>query len=195
MQIALSRCIALLAVTSSLIAGGAYVLHANRVAQLRERPAPPGGPVRRVSGDGVCRPVAYTGPETLLYADRTYHTRQRVRALGGRVFCRANRHGQALWLLEVSAATTLHALASQTYRLEESGWEALAEPVLVAAAGRSFDRLYARRVRPGRYLLHHGHTGSAIPIFWDPRDARIVPFAGADAAAASGDSTRIAPAR
>jgi hypothetical protein len=139
--------------------------------------------------------VAYTGPETLLYADRPYHTRQRVRALGGRVFCRANRHGQARWLLEVSEATSLHALASEAYRLEESGWEALAEPVLVAAAGRSFDRLYARRVRPGIYLLHHGHTGTAIPIFWDPRDARIVPPAGANVAAATGDSTRIAPAR
>jgi hypothetical protein len=67
--------------------------------------------------------------------------------------------------------------------------------VLVAAAGRSFDRLYARHVRPGRYLLHHGHTGSAIPIFWDPRDAHIVPLAGADAAPATGSSTRIAPAR
>lgn len=195
MQIALSRCIALLAVTNAFIAGGGYVLHANRVAQLREQPAPPGDPVRRVSGQGACRPVTYTGPETLLYTDRLYHTQQRVRTLGGQVFCRANRHGQALWLLEVSAATSLHALASQIYRLEESGWEALEEAVLVAAAGRSFDRLYARRVRPGRYLLHHGHTGSAIPIFWDPRAAHIVSLAGADAAAATEDSTRIAPAR
>ncbi len=195
MQIALSRCIALLAVTSLLIAGAAYVIHANRVAQLREQPAAPGDPVRRVSEHDACRPVAYTGPETLLYADRPYHTQQRVRALVGRVFCRSYRHGRALWLLEVSAATSLHALASETYRLEESGWEALAEPVLVAAAGRSFDRLYARHVRPGRYILHHGHTGSAIPIFWNPRDAHIVPLAGADATAAAGNSLRMAPAR
>ena len=102
MQVSLLRCIALLALTSSLVAGAAYVLHAERVAQLREQPAPPGDPVRGVSGHGVCRPVEYTGPETLLYADRPYHTQQRVRALEGRVFCRANRHGQALWLLEVS---------------------------------------------------------------------------------------------
>jgi hypothetical protein len=128
-------------------------------------PFPPGG---------ACAPVAYTGPETLLYSDRPYHTRAKIDALQGTRFCRAGRHAREIWILDVVRNTTLYALASPKFELEKEGWRPLAADVAVRAAGVSFDTLDVKPVGPGRYVVHHGHTATTHPVFWRPADARIV---------------------
>jgi hypothetical protein len=122
-----------------------------------------------------CRPVAYGGPKTRLYSDRPYHTEAGVPALRGRVFCRGPRHGRASWLLHVARPTTLHAVANEDFGLEGAGWRRLdGAAVRVAAAGASLDRLYALDVGPGHFLIHQDHAATSIPVFWNPRDARII---------------------
>ncbi len=191
LEIALSRCIALVLATNALVGGAAWALHASRVAGLRAELEPantsagllrPSGSVLGPSGGhGGCEAVDYTGPETLLYADRPYHTRERVAALEGHRFCRGGRHGRGLWILDVDRATTLYAIASGQHRLEQSGWKPLPETVWVEAAGLPLDRLYRKRIDRGRYVLHYGRARTSHPVFWNPRDAHIVPIAPPDA--------------
>jgi hypothetical protein len=103
-----------------------------------------------------------------------------VAPLEGTLFCRGKRHGRDLWILDVSRATALFTLASAAHELEASGWRLFPEPVRVDAAGLALDRLYRLRVKPGRYAIHYGRATTASPVFWNPRDARIVPIPPAD---------------
>ncbi len=187
LEIALSRCIALVLATNALVGGAAWALHASRVAGLRAELEPanavagllrPSGNVIGPFGGGLtCEAVDYTGTATPLYADRPYHTRERVAALEGHRFCRGGRHGRGLWILDVDRATTLYAIASEQHRLEESGWMPLPETVRVEAAGLPLDLLYQKRIDRGRYAIHYGRARTAHPVFWNPRDAHIVPIA------------------
>lgn len=182
MQIPLVRRLALVVATSALVAAG-VALHTTGAAE------PAGTPEAAVKASGenarpplveqvpswqACRPVPYAGPGTRLYRDRPYHTEAAVPALAGHAFCPGLRHGRASWLLDVTRPTTLHTVATEAYGLEQVGWRRLEAPVHVAAAGVSFDRLYALEVAPGRYLIHQGHAPSSIPVFWNPRDVRAI---------------------
>jgi len=161
---------AVLQVAASASAGG------EAGAQLR--PADPLiGPLSRRH---KCALTRFEGPPTALYSDRPYHTDVAVPELSGRAFCRGKRHGQEVWILDVTRATTFYALASASQGLEAGGWRALETPVRVDAAGLALDRLYARRVEPGRYAIHHGHATTASPVFFDPADARVVPIPAPD---------------
>jgi len=178
--IALSLAVSI-AVSIAFVRQRAELIAARAGSERRAPSVPARHPLRRVDASARCEPVEYAGPETPLYSDRVYHTQQRVAALAGQVFCRGARHGSALWLLDVRERTTVHAIASDAYGLEDVGWQPVAEPVSVAAAGISFDRLYALPLQPGRHLLHYGHVATAIPVFWDPEAARIVALPAADA--------------
>ena len=129
------------------------------------------GPFEKYSD---CEQVPYAGPQTRLYSDRPYHTRASVASLEGHRFCRSQRHGHDLWLIEVLRDTTLFTLASARHDLEASGWERVDEPVFVAAAAVSLDRLYRNRVGPGGYAIHYGHARTAVPVFWRPADVRVL---------------------
>jgi hypothetical protein len=187
LEIAFSRCIALVLATNALVGGAAWLLHSSRVAELRAdlEPAktsvsllrPSGSVLGPFEGRRACEAVDYAGPATPLYANRPYHTHERVVALEGHRFCRGARHGRGLRLLDVDRATTLYAIASEQHRLEQSGWTLLPETVRVEAAGLPLDRLYRKRIERGRYAVHYGRARTAHPVFWNPRDARIVPVA------------------
>ncbi len=191
LEIVLSRCIALVLATNALVGGAAWALHASRVTELRAELElanagagllrPSGSVLGPFRGRRACEAVDYTGPATLLYADRPYHTRERVAALEGHRFCRGGRHARGLWILDVDRPTTLYAIASGQHRLEQSGWTPLPETARVEATGLPLDRLYRKRIVRGRYALHYGRARTAHPVFWNPRDARIVPIAPPDA--------------
>ncbi len=123
-----------------------------------------------------CDAATYTGPETQLYSDRPYHTREKIPVLEGLRFCRAGRHAREVWILDVARDTTLYAIGSAKFELDEAGWHALAAPVDVRATGISFDTVYAKRVGRGRYVIHYGHAATGLPVFWRPGDVRIVPL-------------------
>jgi hypothetical protein len=109
----------------------------------------------------------YRGPETALYADRPYHTAERVDAAVGLAFCRGARHGANVWIVEVSQPTALVVFGSEAFGLERSGWAATPEPVFVAAAGLPFDRIYTKRFDPGRYVIRQGFAATAPIVLWD----------------------------
>lgn len=184
MKTGLSRCLALVVATNALVAGAAWAIHASRVAELREAAETPGPFAGSVLGRFLrrrsCEAVTYAGPATQLYSDRPYHTSAPVAELEGHLFCRGKRHGRDLWILDVSHKTRLYALAAEKHRLERSGWTKLPQPVRVEAAGLALDGLYELRVGPGRYAIHYGHASTANPVFWNPRDAHIVPIPPAD---------------
>ncbi len=173
--------------TNALVAGAACWLHSSRLARLEQEASahaaflrPGGGVLGRFAPERRCEAVDYAGPQTLLYADRPYHTAEPVQVLRGHRFCRGKRHGRDLWILDVGRPTHLYALASAHYDLERAGWQLYPQPVRVKAAGHAFDRLYQLRVEPGRYAIHYGHATTANPVFWNPRDARIVPVPPAE---------------
>lgn len=185
MEIALSRCIALVVATAGIAAGAAWALRGSLVERDREERlgaslVRPGGSVLGRFARRACEAVAYAGPETRLYSDRPYHTAEKVPVLEGQQFCRDKRHGRGLWILDVHEPTALYTIATARHELERSGWRLYPEPVRVEAAGLTLDRLYRLRVEPGRYAIHHGHATTANPVFWNPRDARIVPVSPAD---------------
>ena len=177
----------LLIAAAGVLCGGA--LTAARQANAEDARATPGAggaehrflhPERSVLGpfwaNHSCNAATYAGPETQLYSDRPYHTRETIPVLEGLRFCRAGRHGREVWILDVARDTTLYAIGSAKFELHEAGWHALAGPVDVPAAGISFDTLYAKRVGRGRYVIHYGHAATGLPVFWRPGDARIVPL-------------------
>jgi len=177
-----SRWIVPLAAASMLCGGLAAGGCGEQQPSPREEPsedrlAASRGPVLPLSERNTCEVIPYEGRQTRLYSDRPYHTQQDVAVLEGRVFCRSTRHGDAIWLLEVQTPTLVHAFASEAFQLEDAGWQRVAGEVTVAAAGTSFDGIYAQNLEPGRYLLHHGHVSTAIPIFWDPSAARVAAIA------------------
>jgi hypothetical protein len=132
------------------------------------------GPLPRHRG---CELTEYRGSSTPLYTDRPYHTAGDVPELSGLSFCRGKRHGQEMWILDVTRPTTLYTLASASHALERGGWRRLPRPVRVDAAGLALDRLYAWRIAPGRFAIHHGHATTANPVFFDAANARIAPIA------------------
>ncbi len=179
MEIALSRCIALVLATAGIAGGAAWTLR----GALVQRQAPPGASLVRPTGSVLgrfaqspCRAVAYTGPETRLYSDRPYHTAQAVPVLEGQRFCRDERQGRGLWILEVQRPSALYTIATAGHELERSGWRLYPEPVRVEAEDLNLDRLYRLRIEPGRYAIYYGHASPANPVFWNPRDAGIVPL-------------------
>jgi len=181
MRIGFSGCAALVLVGMVSGAAGGYAFRASRAEP--EKPAVPAAvapvPFVRPAGSllGIaagCEEVGYQGPQTLLYSDRPYHTSGAVGPLEGYAFCRSQRHGQEVWLIEVLRPTTFLTLASLQHQLELAGWKHVDLPVRVDAAGLSFDRLYQRSVEPGRYAIHYGHARTANPVFWRPADARMI---------------------
>ena len=162
-------------------AAGGYAFRASRAGPEKTGAAVTDaeGPFIRPAGSPLgiaprCEQVRYQGPQTALYSDRPYRTDGVVGALEGYSFCRSHRHGQEVWLLEVVRATTFLTLASERHQLEEAGWKRVDVPVRVDAAGLSLDRLYERRLEPGRYAIHYGQARTANPVFWRPADARVI---------------------
>jgi hypothetical protein len=177
-EIAPSRWIGLLLATNVAVAGAVWWLRDAGPAREAE-PSALLRPARGVLGpfpERRCQPVDYAGPQTRLYSDRPYATQQPVPALAGHRFCRGERHGQDLWILDVGRPTHLYTLAAARYALERAGWRLYPQPVRVDAEELDFDRLYQLRVEPGRYAIHYGHARTANPIFWNPRDARLLPL-------------------
>ena len=121
-----------------------------------------------------CSQAVYRGPETALYANRPYHTAERVDSAVGLAFCRGNRHGTNLWIVEVSKPTTLVAFGSQAFGLERRGWAPSEEALFVAAAGVPLDRIYTKHFGPGRYVVRQGFAPTAPIIFWDAEAVRLV---------------------
>ena len=161
------------------MAGAIGVAHAT--AGGPDASSPEARPFLR-SGDDVivplsnrrrCETAEYVGPETILYADRPYHTEAAVPELVGLQFCRGRRHGQAIWLLEVGEPTTLYALAAEKHALARDGWNRSDSRVRVEATGLAFDRLYSKRLEPGLYGIRYGRATTAHPIFWNGDHARV----------------------
>ncbi|MBW2665692.1 MAG: hypothetical protein JRE13_05310 [Deltaproteobacteria bacterium] len=121
----------------------------------------------------ACETAIYRGAETSLYSNRPYHTAEPVPAVQGMGFCRGARHGTNVWILEVTRTTTLTAFGTRAFGMERRGWTLGSASVLVAAAGVSFDRVYTRRIGPGRFVIRQGFTRSAPIVFWDTEAARI----------------------
>ena len=121
----------------------------------------------------ACETAIYRGAETPLYSNRPYHTTEPVHGVQGMGFCRGARHGTNVWILEVARTTTLAAFGNQAFGLEGRGWTLSDASVLVAAAGVPFDRVYTRRIEPGRFVIRQGFTRSAPIVFWDTKAARI----------------------
>jgi hypothetical protein len=120
-----------------------------------------------------CATARYDGPETPLYSNRPYHTQAPVESVRGHVFCRGERHGTNVWIIDVSHATRLVAFGNADFGLEDRDWTASDESVRVEAAGIPFDRVYTRHVEPGRYVIRQGFSSSAPLVFWD--DAAVAP--------------------
>jgi len=123
----------------------------------------------------ACEAAVYQGTDTPLYSNRPYHTAQPVRAAQGLGFCRGARHGTNVWILEVTRSTTLVAFGNAAFGLEGRGWTRSDEAVLVAAAGVPLDRIYTRRVEPGRYVIRQGFTRAAPIVLWDTAAAQPAP--------------------
>lgn len=157
-------------------AGGSAAAGGDSETRIR----PPSGLIGPVPRQRGCALTDFQGPSTTLYADRPYHTNGPVPELSGLSFCRSKRHNQALWILDVTRPTTLYTLASESHSLEAGGWRLLPRTVRVDAAGLVLDRLYSRRVHPGRYAIHHGHATTANPVFFDSADARVTPIPAPD---------------
>jgi hypothetical protein len=141
-----------------------------------ERDAAPGGrgalvsPYAEVSS---CAKTVYRGPETALYANRSYHTAERVNAAVGLAFCRGMRHGTKVWIVEISKPTTLVAFGSEAFGLEQRGWAAIEEALFVAASGLPLDRIYTKHFDPGRYVIRQGFAPTALLVFWDEAAVRL----------------------
>jgi hypothetical protein len=120
----------------------------------------------------ACEPAVFRGPQTPLYSNRPYHTAQSVHAARGLSFCRGARHGTNVWIVDISRATTLVAFGTSAFGLERRGWQASPDPVRVEAAGVVFDRVYTRRIEPGRYVIRQGFTPSAPIVLWEPEAVR-----------------------
>lgn len=123
----------------------------------------------------ACEVAVYRGAETPLYSNRPYHTAEPVAAAQGLGFCRGERHGSNVWILEVTRPTALVAFGNHAFGLERRGWTVGDAPIFVAAAGVPFDRVYTRRIEPGRYVIRQGFTRSAMIVFWDPEAAHPAP--------------------
>jgi len=132
-------------------------------ANLRGR----GPMVSRYADITLCTTARYEGPETPLYSNRPYHTQSRVDSLRGLTFCRGERHGTNIWIIDVSQTTRLSALGNAGFGLEDRGWTATEARVRVEAAGTPFDRSYTRRIEPGRYVIRQGFSRAAPLVFWD----------------------------
>jgi len=176
-----SRCtvLVLVAVLSGAAAGYAFRASRAGMEQTGAAMADAEAPFVRPAGSPLelapsCEQVRYQGPQTALYSDRPYRTDGTVGALEGYSFCRSHRHGNEVWLFEVIRATTFLTLASERHRLEDAGWKRVDVPVRVDAAGLVLDRLYQRRLEPGRYAIQYGHARTANPVFWKPADARVM---------------------
>jgi len=121
----------------------------------------------------ACERAVYRGPETRLYANRPYHTAAQVGAVVGHAFCRGARHGTGIWIIDVLRPTTLVAFGNAEFGLEARGWAVSDAEVYVGAAGVALDRVYTRRVEPGRYVIRQGFTPAAPVVFWDEADVRL----------------------
>jgi hypothetical protein len=120
-----------------------------------------------------CAKTVYRGPETALYANRPYHTAGRVDAAAGLAFCRGERHGTNVWIVEISKPTTLVAFGSEAFGLERRGWAPIEEALFVAASGLSLDRIYTKHFGPGRYVIRQGFAPTAPLVFWDEAAVRL----------------------
>jgi hypothetical protein len=121
----------------------------------------------------ACETAIYRGAETPLYSNRPYHTAEPVQAVTGLAFCRGERHGTNVWILDVTRPSTLVAFGNRAFGLERRGWTLVDAPVLVDAAGVPLDRVYERRIEPGRFVIRQGFTRSASIVFWDAEAAAI----------------------
>jgi hypothetical protein len=142
-----------------------------------ERDAAPGGRGALVSPYAEvtsCAKTVYRGPETALYANRPYHTAERVDAAVGLAFCRGMRHGTDVWIVEISKPTTLLAFGSEAFGLEQRGWAPIEQALFVAASGLPLDRIYTKRFDPGRYVIRQGFAPTAPLVFWDEAAVRLV---------------------
>jgi hypothetical protein len=142
-----------------------------------ERDAAPGGRGALVSPYAEvtsCAKAVYRGPETALYANRPYHTAERVDAAVGLAFCRGTRHGTNVWIVEISKPTTLVAFGSEAFGLERRGWTRIEEALFVVAAGLPLDRIYTKRFGPGRYVIRQGFAATAPLVFWDEAAVKLV---------------------
>jgi hypothetical protein len=143
-------------------------------------PAQPRPPlVESVGVWNFCVPARYEGPQTSLYLGSNHFTATTVAQLLAHEFCRGRRAGKAAWMLAVSKATTLYALAPTGSGLEQAGWRRVKASVRVEAEDVPFDALYALEVPVGRYLVHQDHAEPALPVFWNPQAVRVLaPSAG-----------------
>jgi hypothetical protein len=121
-----------------------------------------------------CAKDVYRGPETALYSNRPYHTAGRVDSAVGLAFCRGERHGANVWIVEVSKPTELVAFGNRAFGLERRGWAASEEDLFVAAAGLPLDRIYTKHFDPGRYVIRQGFTPTAPVVLWDEAAVRPV---------------------
>jgi hypothetical protein len=121
-----------------------------------------------------CSKAVYRGPETVLYADRPYHTAERVDAAVGLAFCRGARHGTNMWIVEVSKLTTFVAFGNEALGLEQRGWVPSEEALSVATSGVPLDRIYTKHFAPGRYVIRQGFATTAPVVLWDDGAGRLV---------------------
>jgi hypothetical protein len=121
-----------------------------------------------------CSKAAYRGPETALYADRPYHTAERVDAAVGLAFCRGTRHGTNVWIVEISKPTTFVAFGNEALGLDRRGWAPSEEALSVATSGAPLDRIYTKHFAPGRYVVRQGFAATAPLVLWDEEAVRLV---------------------
>ena len=122
-----------------------------------------------------CSKAVYRGPETVLYANRPYHTAERVEAAVGLGFCRRARHGTNVWIVEVSKPTTFVAFGNEALGLDRRGWAPSEEVLSVATSGAPLDRIYTKHFAPGRYVIRQGFAATAPVVLWDEQAVRLVP--------------------
>jgi hypothetical protein len=120
-----------------------------------------------------CEEATYLGSETALYSNRPYRTDAPVDALIGSRFCRGERHGTRVWIVELQRAAPLTVLATSDYGLETRGWETLDARVRVKAAGLELDQLYRKHFEPGKYVIRQGFAATAPVLFWRGDAVRV----------------------
>ena len=141
------------------------------------RTSAPGGRgalVSRYQEITSCSKSVYRGPETILYADRPYHTAERVDAAVGLAFCRGARHGAKVWIVEVSKPTTFVAFGNEALGLDQRRWTPSEESLSVATSGAPLDKIYTRHFAPGRYVIRQGFATTAPVVLWDEVAVRLV---------------------
>lgn len=121
------------------------------------------------------RAAVYDRYDAPLWTDRTYHTFQAVRKLGGRQWVPVGRNEDRWYALEVQHPTALYTLANRADLRGVEQWTVLPDTALVddSYAPRRFDALLSLEVGPGVYRVRSPKGGPSKPVFFDPHHVRI----------------------